>query len=286
MNCTLNQIFIYPVKSCAGIEIKQSEIGEIGLAFDRQWMIVNQDGQMLTQRKLGAMALIATHINSDGNLILRHPKAGEINASHELESQVESKTQDVSIWKDKVPARMGSPLLSEWLQQALDYKEALSLVSYIPGEAREPSQVERFGQKSLSFSDAAPLLVCNKASLDALNKHLLDLDIPAVDIRHFRPNLVLDGLPAFSEHNAMRLSSDGVEIDLIDHCQRCVMITIDPDTGVARPKATPFKQLSGLNAMPNNPKAPSFGVNACYRGSATKIHQGMGLEVALNSESR
>jgi uncharacterized protein YcbX len=273
LSCLLRQIFIYPVKSCAGIELRSSEISSAGLAYDRQWMIINSHGQMLTQRKLSSMALIKTHIDASGQLHLDHPSAGSVQV------QESDQIQAVSVWKDTVPAQQASSEISDWLKQALQFKEPLSLVRFIPGSHREPSQETRFGQKSLSFSDAAPLLICNQASLDTLNQVLANDNIGEVDMRHFRPNLVIEGLPAFAEHNVSMLRRGDLIIKLIDHCQRCVMITINPETGEKRKNSTPFAHLSAINAMPNNDKAPAFGVNACPDSQAQSLEIGMKFEI-------
>lgn len=269
----IKQLFIYPVKSCAGIQVDSAEALPFGFAGDRRWMIVNEKGQMLTQRKIQKLALIKPILNK-GDLQLSHAKAGNID----VEINEDNGYREVSIWKDSVQAKLAKPEVSAWISEALESKEALQLVHYQKSEPRLPGQAERFGDTARHFADAAPFLVANQASLDALNQSLIEQDIDPVDIRHFRPNIVIEGLPAFEEHSLHSLDKEDGEtrIRLVDHCQRCVMITVDPDTGELRPKATPFKQLSALNAMPGMPKAPAFGVN-CTISSQASFHVGEGL---------
>ena len=52
------RLFIYPVKSCAGIEVQEALLTDAGLEFDRAWMVVDEQGAFLTQRALPRMALI------------------------------------------------------------------------------------------------------------------------------------------------------------------------------------------------------------------------------------
>ena len=58
----LSQITIYPIKSVAGISVNQWPVTSRGLKYDRQWMLVDQQGQFLSQRQLPKMSLIKTTI--------------------------------------------------------------------------------------------------------------------------------------------------------------------------------------------------------------------------------
>jgi uncharacterized protein YcbX len=39
---SLTEIWIYPVKSLAGIRVKSSKVLEKGLALDRRWMLLDE----------------------------------------------------------------------------------------------------------------------------------------------------------------------------------------------------------------------------------------------------
>jgi uncharacterized protein YcbX len=156
--------------------------------------------------------------------------------------------------------------------------------------ARRPqSQPERFGVDCHTvFADAAPYLIANQASLDALNRELLEQGKKSVDIRRFRPNIVINGEPeAFAEHTLTTLQRDPTQdapsdyrLSLIDHCQRCVITTIDPDKGARDDDMTVFKTLARINPMPQLPgteqrskAAPAFAVNALLAGGHDTIIQ-------------
>ena len=36
------RMFVYPVKSCAGVEVPEVLLTETGLEFDRAWMVVDE----------------------------------------------------------------------------------------------------------------------------------------------------------------------------------------------------------------------------------------------------
>jgi uncharacterized protein len=68
----LSDIFIYPVKSLGGFRVEKWEVVSTGLKYDRQWMLIDENGQFLSQRKLAEMALIHTQISHE-HLIISAP---------------------------------------------------------------------------------------------------------------------------------------------------------------------------------------------------------------------
>ena len=74
-----------------------------------------------------------------------------------------------------------------------------------------------------------------------------------VDGRRLRPNIHIEGVDGLAENGwvGRRLRLGGVELDVVDRCERCVMTTIDPDTlevdpGVLRRINSNFGALMGL----------------------------------------
>lgn len=283
----IDALNIFPVKSLAGVSVSKVEVTPFGLRNDRQWMLVDEKGIFLSQRKLPQMTMISTRIEKDV-VILSHKGMDDISLSVDS-----NKTQEIQIWKDRCTAASATHDINDWLNQALQTQGA-SCVQFIPEHIRKPGQIERFGKTARHFTDGAPFLLSNTASLHALNSHLKKSGYDPVDMRHFRSNIVVSGIDAFSEHrfNSMTVlydeglhddlhsgsnkSSNGettnnssstlggeksLSFRLVDHCQRCSIITVDPDSGLYRPKANPIMQLAEINSMPGKPKAPAFGVN-------------------------
>ena len=67
----ISQLFVYPVKSCAGLTLTEAVAGHAGLetpagqaqsVADREWMIVTAAGDFLTQREHPRMALIVPSV--------------------------------------------------------------------------------------------------------------------------------------------------------------------------------------------------------------------------------
>ena len=82
--------------------------------------------------------------------------------------------------------------------------------------------------------DDSPVLVVNLASVAAFG---LEAGVP-IDRRRFRANLYLDGLEPEEELRWLgrRIRVGDAELEVIKRCDRCVVITRDPDTTTASPE--------------------------------------------------
>lgn len=259
----IEQLTIYPVKSLRGIQVDDWPMTAEGLLYDRHWMLVMPNGRFVTQRQLPRMALIDTRIDGD-DLVLNAANKGEVRLPLQTAENTQQNTFTANIWRDNCEVVEAAKDASAWLNQVLQPPKPLRLVAMADDHQRAQSQPERFGEETHTrFADAAPLLIANTASLDALNRALKNKTMSTVDMRRFRPNIVLSGVDAFAEHQLDDLQrEDGLTLQLRDHCERCVMTTIDPDTGEKSADMEPYHTLATLNPMPGNPKAAAFAVNA------------------------
>lgn len=259
MDIKVEALYCYPVKSCAGMSLDAATLTTTGFELDRKWMLVNQQGRALTQRQYPKLALISTQYGKSLQLNLPTGESCDINHS-DLDTELE-----VGLWSDKVLALGACTQVQKWLRKCLSPLiglDNINLVHFNQKQLRKPAQPERFGLSARHFADAAPYLLANSASLKTLNKELASQDKNNVDMRRFRPNIVVSGLEAFAEHKYKKLIlSNGAELELVDHCERCVMITVDPDTGTKHQQQVPFRELAKINAMPHKKHAPAFGVN-------------------------
>jgi uncharacterized protein YcbX len=112
------------------------------------------------------------------------------------------------------------------------------LVRFDP-QARRVSDRRWTGEREATtqFADGFSILVASQASLDGLNERLGASGHAAVDMRRFRPNLVVTGVWAHDEDRVGLMAVDtgagGVALEAVKPCGRCPMPNIDPDTGQA-----------------------------------------------------
>ena len=88
-------------------------------------------------------------------------------------------------------------------------------------------------QAGINFDDSH-LLVVNLASVAAF---ALEAGIP-VDRRRFRANLYVDGLEPEEEAGWLdrRIRAGSAVLDVVKRCERCVVITRDPETTISTPE--------------------------------------------------
>ena len=65
----LSGLYVYPIKSAGGIPLKASEVDGRGLRHDRRWMLVDETGCSMSQRRFPRMALIRVRIEPDGLVV-------------------------------------------------------------------------------------------------------------------------------------------------------------------------------------------------------------------------
>ena len=271
----ISYLATYPVKSLKGIQLNAATLTPQGLAFDRRWMIIDENNRFVTQRKYSQMVLIHTEINQQ-RLVLSRPDSGLPPIELAIQGTAAGDPFDAIIWKDTCRVVAENDAVNDWITRAIGSPRPLRLIRLQDGKQRPQSKPDLMGADiHTHFADAAPFLVCNEASLDAVNDKLRESGLGPVTMERFRPNIVIRGLEAFAEHGTKGISHGDYQLDFSYPCQRCVMPTIDPARGVRDASNQPFSLLADINAMPDNPKAPAFGENAVLgRGNSGTIRVG------------
>lgn len=275
MTLSVSALCIYPVKSLRGISMQECRLTTQGLEHDRRWMVVRENGRFVTQRDNAVVALIETSLESDGVVLSRrgfgsHKLLFKQSAGEKISSKV---------WNDPVETSDEGDQASTWITAATESKSILRVVRMAEGFRRQHSAADRFGvENHTQFADGSPYLVANESSLDALNEELKSRGHAAVPMNRFRPNIVVKGLDAFTEREIQTLSNSHYELELRDPCERCVVPTIDQETGKKNPQHEPFRTLAEINPMPGK-KTPAFAENATLsRGAGQLISIGDTLQ--------
>jgi uncharacterized protein len=277
VSARLARLFVYPVKSCAGVEVREAVLTETGLDLDRAWMVVDDQGVFVTQRELPRMALVKPTLKVH-EVVLRAPG---MLALHLAIDTVEEPAR-VRLWDDEVPAFDMGDIAAQWFSDFLGRK--LRLVRFDPDHRRLSNTKWTGGAEALNqFNDGYPLLVASTASLAQLNAKLVAAGHAAVGIERFRPNLVIDGVEAHDEDRleVMRIATDGGEVQLrpVKPCPRCPIPNIDPATAEIDAIVTDTLQGYRSNAVLGG--AISFGMNAIVAAGVDQVLK-VGQSVAAN----
>lgn len=265
---TIARLFVYPVKSCAGIEVQQALLTDTGLDLDRAWMVVDAQGVFLTQRSLPRMALVRPQLKTD-EMVLRAPG---MLALHVAIDAVEAPST-VTVWRDTVPAWDMGAIAAQWFTDFLG--QPCRLVRFDPEHRRLSSMKWTGGAEAPNqFADGFPVLVASEASMDEVNGRLQTAGHAAVGIERFRPNVVLAGVDAHDEDRVDLIRVDAgpegeIHLQLVKPCARCPIPNIDPATAEVDPTVgdvlRTYRQDKRLDG------AITFGMNAIVRQGAGQL---------------
>lgn len=280
----LSALHLYPVKSCAGIALREATLTPAGLMreqiYDREWMVVDDHGDFLTQRECPAMARITPKLTAD-TLQLRAPGMLRLDIALDLPDPDRAPTLAVRVWDDVVTAYDCDETTATWFTKALGVR--CRLVRFHPQARRTTSGKWTDGQKIPTlFSDGYPLLVIGEASLADLNAKLAAHGRAPLPMDRFRPNIVLRDAGAFEEDFAQSLAIGDAVLKPVKPCARCSIPAIDQASGVAGPD--PLDILAGYRADPRVDGGITFGMNAIVQagdGSRIRIGDHVGLQLAF-----
>lgn len=247
-NLVLSEIHIYPIKSLGGISLTSAQVEERGLRHDRRWMLIDENGVFLTQRKLAEMALLQVALGPDG-LVVTH-KTKDLSPLHVPFETASNRSLLVTVWNDICFAYLVSSQANAWFSEALGvdcrlvYMPENSIRLIDPNYARHNEKV--------SFSDGYPYLVIGQESLNDLNSRLAE----AVPMSRFRPNFVFTGGQPHDEELWKTFKIGEVLFYGAKPCARCIVTTINQETAQAGQE--PLKTLSGYRRQGNK---VLFGMN-------------------------
>ncbi|GIL06268.1 MAG: Fe-S protein [Betaproteobacteria bacterium] len=276
MKATIRALNLYPIKGCRGVALRAARLAATGLEHeeigDREWIVVDEHGEFLSQRELPRMALIETRLTGS-SMLLKAPGMLQLEVPYESEGDVVR----VRVWDDTIPAVTQGEIADAWFTSFLGRPGRL--VRFDP-EARRLSNHRYTGKfdAPYKFADAFALLVTGQASLDDFNARLARQGHAAIAMERFRPNVVLDGLPAFDEDYAKTLRVDGAELRVVKPCARCTVPGVDPATGEASNVVPDL-----LATYRRRENGVMFGVNAIVvEGAGAWLAVGDEVEVELD----
>lgn len=257
----LSALYRYPVKSMRGERLDASPVSPIGLPFDRNWMIGDPNGRLMTGREYPELVLIDAAPAADG-VRLSAPGYEPLF----VPNTAFTKPHPATVWSDTFSAWHGADEADDWISA---YVGARLKFLWIGAETSR--HLRNDVDVPLSFADGFPLLLATQASLDDLSARVGR----PLEMERFRPNLVVTGGDAFAEDGWTRLRIGGAMFRIAKPCERCVFTTVDPHTGRKGLDQEPLRTLAQYR---RTPAGVIFGQNVIAEGHAD-LQVGMPVEI-------
>jgi uncharacterized protein YcbX len=259
----LSGLYVYPIKSCGGIPLKASEVDGRGLRHDRRWMLVDESGCFMSQRRFPRMALIGVRLER-GGLVVDAPGMPSL----EMPLQPQAKRLTLArVWDDLVEVSPISDEADRWFSEVLNVRCRLV---YLPDESVRPvDPPSGTPGDQVGLADGFPFLLISEASLADLNARLEQ----PVPMNRFRPNLVVRGCEPFAEDDWRLVRIAPITFRVVKPCARCAITTVDQRTA-----ATGKEPLRTLARFRKRNNKVLFGQNLIHEKSGT-LHTGDPVEV-------
>ena len=263
MVLSLTGINRYPIKSCRGHSVPHTMVEPWGLAGDRRWMLVSDDGDVVTARQYPGLVLVSPEFQA-GGLLVRAPGAEPLR----VRTPDGSSLTAVQVFSSALAAAPASDEAHAWFSKVVGQPVRLVYLDD-PTRRRPDRRYSRAGDR-VSFADGYPLLLATEESLAALNDLIAEGSRAAdgpVPMTRFRPNLVVAGAIPWAEDGWRVLRIGAAQFRAVKACDRCVLTTIDPETAtrgkeplttLARHRRWDGKAWFAINLIPDSPGAAVY----------------------------
>ncbi|CAM4539941.1 mitochondrial amidoxime reducing component 2 isoform X1 [Caretta caretta] len=228
---TVSGLFVYPVKSCRGVALRRAEVTALGLRSgemrDRFWLLINEDGHMVTARQEPRLVLISVNCEN-GYLTLNAPEMKELRVPVKLSRK--NPVHNCRLFGLDIQGRDCGDEAAQWFTTFLN-TQSYRLVHFEPHMAPRKSRDVFTTFRStdeIAYPDCSPAMILSEASLEDLNTRLEK----KVKIQNFRPNIVVTGCSAYEEDSWNKIQIGNVQMKGTMACPRCILTTVDPETGI------------------------------------------------------
>jgi uncharacterized protein YcbX len=239
MEYVVKELYIYPIKSLAGIRVESVKAEEMGFENDRRWMLIDEENQFITQRNHPNLSQFYPEINGDKIFINYHDKKHEFSINETLDEPLFSK-----VWDDETKVLEVNKATSIWFSKALGFECKLVKIANKGDRKHNSSKLNT--TLNVSLADGYPYLLIGSESLNFLNEKLEE----KITMARFRPNIVISSSVAHEEDSFGNFQIGTVKFKNAKPCGRCIMVNTNPNNGVV--KKEPLNTLSSYRKVDNS----------------------------------
>jgi hypothetical protein len=292
---TVAGLCIYPCKSMRATLLSECKIDARGLVGDRRFMVVCENPpsvhglpqgathRFVTQRQCPALATINATLD-ESKLRLSTDTASVVISLSALKSPEKSTLLRARIWDDIVEVVDAGVEAAAFLQSIVDLP-GVRLVrasdtdaraadeQYIPPEGRTWTG----GLPLAGLTDGFPILVSCTASLEELNRRLLQKKEKPIPMSRFRPNIIIQTAVPFEEDYWKAIQIDDTILHLVKGCPRCKQSCTDQISG--KVSNEPLATLSDFRALGRSQHDVYFAQNAVAQDIGTTLKVGSAVKI-------
>ncbi|KAK6747219.1 hypothetical protein RB195_000438 [Necator americanus] len=243
-----------------------------GEHFDRYFVVVDgKSGRFYTARQKPVMVTIECKIN-DGILTVRRKDGTKVTVDIEKvrkDNIVRTALLHSNLRTDGLDC---GEEVSKFFSEILDETD-VRLLMYSKGMFTERTCITHPDwwnnnvpkrKDDCAYADLAPYMITTQGSLEDLNSKL-EYEVSSLN---FRPVIVVDHCTAWDEDKWIDVQIGDVKLQCFKPCTRCVLTTVNPETGTKDGGMQPLKKLREFRLAPEGPMrkqfkdSPIFGVNA------------------------
>lgn len=266
---TISDLYIYPIKSTKGTRLPHANVDELGLDFDRRFVVSDDSGQFITARTEPSLCLVSAKITEQG-VVLTAPNMPTLSLEYQKFSD---QYQSVNVWGDDIAGQRCSIAANSWFSE---YLHRPCHLLYFGKKSSRVKKTNTDSARKVAFADGYPLLLISQASLDDLNQRLASKNEKPVSMAQFRPNIVVENCLPFAEDGWQHIRIGDIEFKVSKPCERCIFTTIDPENGEKNPQQQPLSTLKSYRQADQGEIL--FGQNLIPLNSG-KISQGESITI-------
>ncbi|MYS33814.1 hypothetical protein K388_03141 [Streptomyces sp. KhCrAH-43] len=240
----VTELICYPVKGCAGTPVSEAVLTPAGLAYDRGFMVISEDGVFRTQRRDPRLALIRPAVSADGRrLVLDLADDADGHGAVRVDVTTSAPRRDVDLFGAAFRGIDQGDDAAAWLSGVLGTPSRL---------VRVPPEHDRIADGLVpgpsGYADSSAVHLLSAASLGLLNRRMAERGAPPLPMNRFRPNIVVDGddwaAVPHAEDRARRITVAGTELGYAKLAVRCAVTLVAQEAGVRR-GPEPLRTLAG-----------------------------------------
>ncbi|KAM9024361.1 molybdenum cofactor sulfurase isoform 3-T3 [Ara ararauna] len=218
------------------LQVTEWPVGNQGLLYDRNWMVVNQNGVCITQKQEPRLCLINPSIDLKKKIMVIQAEGMDpISVPLEENTGKETVVSESKVCSHRVKTYDCGERIAGWFSLFLSHPCRLIRQSSDRSQQKNTKGLASATNISLSLVNEAQYLLINVTSILQLKEHIsarLEEPLEMEElIRRFRANIVICAPESFEEEEWAEISIGALRFQVVGPCSRCQIICIDQQSG-------------------------------------------------------